>query len=81
MPRGWQEPELKPELAVGWWRESRPGLRDPLPAPPCHPQPVAQPSTRRMDGASGDLASGVNALTTGALFVALGAGVMALSHH
>lgn len=33
-----------------------------------------------MDGASGGLGSGDNAPTTEALFVALGAGVTALSH-
>ncbi|KAB0366135.1 hypothetical protein FD754_010291 [Muntiacus muntjak] len=53
-----------------------PRLGDPLPAPPCHPQPAAQPSARRMDGASGGLGSGDNALTTEALLAALGAGVM-----
>ncbi|KAB0379565.1 hypothetical protein FD755_007349 [Muntiacus reevesi] len=53
-----------------------PRLGDPLPAPPCHPQPAAQPSARRMDGASQGLGSGDNALTTEALLAALGAGVM-----
>ena len=80
MPRGRQEPELEPELAVGR-REPRPGLRDPQPAPLCPPQPAAQPSAHRTDGVSGDLGSGDNALPTGALFVALGAEVMVLSHH
>lgn len=57
--------------------------RDPPPAHrahPRHPRPAAQPSARRMDGASGGLGSGDNAPTTEALFVALGAGVTALSH-
>ncbi|XP_048661679.1 mitochondrial carrier homolog 1, partial [Marmota marmota marmota] len=49
-------------------------------AHPRHPRPAAQPSARRMDGASGGLGSGDNAPTTEALFVALGAGVTALSH-
>ncbi|XP_036172651.1 mitochondrial carrier homolog 1 isoform X3 [Myotis myotis] len=57
--------------------------RDPPPAHrahPRHPRPAAQPSARRMDGGSGGLGSGDNAPTTEALFVALGAGVTALSH-
>ncbi|KAM9666561.1 mitochondrial carrier homolog 1 isoform 3-T3 [Trichechus inunguis] len=57
--------------------------RDPPPAHrahPRHPRPAAQPSARRMDGASGGLGSGDNTPTTEALFVALGAGVTALSH-
>ncbi|XP_003473717.3 mitochondrial carrier homolog 1, partial [Cavia porcellus] len=57
--------------------------RDPPPAHrahPRHPRPAAQPSARRMDGSSGGLGSGDSAPTTEALFVALGAGVTALSH-
>ncbi|XP_032318870.1 mitochondrial carrier homolog 1 isoform X4 [Camelus ferus] len=57
--------------------------RDPPPAHrahPRHPRPAAQPSARRMEGSSGGLGSGDNAPTTEALFVALGAGVTALSH-
>uniref|UniRef100_A0A9L0J4X1 Mitochondrial carrier 1 n=1 Tax=Equus asinus TaxID=9793 RepID=A0A9L0J4X1_EQUAS len=57
--------------------------RDPPPAHrahPRHPRPAAQPSARRMDAGSGGLGSGDNAPTTEALFVALGAGVTALSH-
>lgn len=57
--------------------------RDPPPAHrahPRHPRPAAQPSARRMDSASGGLGCGDNAPTTEALFVALGAGVTALSH-
>nr|XP_023480626.1 mitochondrial carrier homolog 1 isoform X2 [Equus caballus] len=57
--------------------------RDPPPAHrahPRHPRPAAQPSARRMDPGSGGLGSGDNAPTTEALFVALGAGVTALSH-
>nr|XP_045368131.1 mitochondrial carrier homolog 1 isoform X4 [Camelus bactrianus] len=56
---------------------------DPPPAHrahPRHPRPAAQPSARRMEGSSGGLGSGDNAPTTEALFVALGAGVTALSH-
>lgn len=57
--------------------------RDPPPAHrahPRHPRPAAQPSARRMDGGAGGPGSGDNAPTTEALFVALGAGVTALSH-
>ncbi|NP_001094303.1 mitochondrial carrier homolog 1 [Rattus norvegicus] len=57
--------------------------RDPPPAHrahPRHPRPAAQPSARRMDGGAGVPGSGDNAPTTEALFVALGAGVTALSH-
>nr|BAC25262.1 unnamed protein product [Mus musculus] len=57
--------------------------RDPPPAHrahPRHPRPAAQPSARRMDGGPGAPGSGDNAPTTEALFVALGAGVTALSH-
>ncbi|KAM5263448.1 mitochondrial carrier homolog 1 isoform 1-T1 [Ctenodactylus gundi] len=57
--------------------------RDPPPAHrahPRHPRPAAPPSARRMDGAPGGLGSGDNAPATEALFVALGAGVTALSH-
>lgn len=57
--------------------------RDPPPAHrahPRHPRPAAQPSARRMDGGAGGPGSGDNATTTEALFVALGAGVTALSH-
>lgn len=57
--------------------------RDPPPAHrahPRHPRPAAQPSARRMDGGPGGLGSGDNTPTTEALFVALGAGVTALSH-
>ncbi|XP_049621348.1 mitochondrial carrier homolog 1 isoform X2 [Suncus etruscus] len=59
--------------------------RDPPPAaraqqPPRHRRPAAQPSARRMDGAAGGAGPGDSAPTTEALFVALGAGVTALSH-
>ncbi|KAL1765449.1 mitochondrial carrier-like 1 isoform X2 [Sigmodon hispidus] len=48
-------------------------------AHPRHPGPAAQPLTRRMDGGAGGPGSGDNARTSEALFVALGAGVTALS--
>ncbi|XP_075411297.1 mitochondrial carrier homolog 1 isoform X1 [Tenrec ecaudatus] len=57
--------------------------RDPPPAHRAHPRhlrPAAPPSARRMDGAAGGLGSGDSTPTTEALFVALGAGVTALSH-
>ncbi|KAL2791749.1 mitochondrial carrier-like protein 1 isoform PSAP-LS, partial [Daubentonia madagascariensis] len=83
VPRGWREPELERGLAAERRRGVEARARDPPPAHrahPRHPRPAVQPSARRMDSANGGLGSGDNAPTTEALFVALGAGVTALSH-